>query len=83
MLNISSATDSFLEISQKFSKTAFPKTTSYEVILLKGIIIVTGNKNMTKITFRLRGRPDKSYGHMGQQSSRGDDLVIITVRASI
>ena len=47
---------------------------------------------MTKPTFRPRGRPDNSTScfnkkkmrrHMGKQTPRGDNLVKITVRASI
>ena len=64
MLNMSSAMDAFLEISWKFqnsfSKEHIWQDTSVEGYYNHCFIYITGNKNMTKPTFRLRGRPGKS-----------------------
>ena len=80
----------------KIFETAFPKNTSDKIILLKDImIIVSFISQIIKICLNLlSGQGEdlinqlvvsttKMQRYMGKQTPRGDDFVIITVRASI
>ena len=80
----------------KIFKTAFPKNTSYKIILLKdSMIIVSFISQIIKICLNLLSSQEedlinqlvvsttKMQRYMGKQTPRGDALVIITVRASI
>ena len=80
----------------KIFKIAFPKNTSYKIILLKdSMIIVSFISQIIKICLNLLSSQEedlinqlvvsttKMQRYMGKQTPRGDALVIITVRASI